>query len=216
VGIPVELAYQKGADETRYPFIVKIGWIYSDAPHPDPYFNSKGQSLGLVGGAPQLKNTRNALYVSADKTVWRSQVYPSSLTIFGNETQELELSEIYRATTGGGVVWTGPFPSRPIDRLAFEAFDIQLTPHEVEFLRDSRIKAGGRGLNRADEYELESTYSYAFLPGLRVMPSVQYIINPDNSLLPRTRSVPKNATVFGIQFIANLTSILGVPSLVAQ
>jgi len=214
--VEFETGYHHDLHETPYPYQIKVGVVHSQAPHANPYFNTAGESLALYGGKPRQKRNRGSVYMVADKTIWRSASRPSNISIFGTYTRETDKEEIYGSQNAAGMIWTGPFPHRPIDKLSFEVFDLTLTPLERAFLHDSRVKAGGSGWNASHEYELDASYNYAILPGLRVMPDVQYIVHPDNSKLPHTRKVPNNALVVGVQLVINIGSLLGAPSALVQ
>ena len=124
---------------------------------------------------------------------------------------------MFSAQYTAGVVLTGPFRSRPLDRVGFQAFDLQLTQKEADFLRDSRIKAGGITTDTPrSEHYFEWNYSASLAPGIRVAPSVSYIVNPDDTRFPKIKFIPKNAVVLGLQFTFNFGTMLGVPGYVAE
>ncbi len=213
VTVPIEVAYSEKAKDTQYPLNIKFGEVYSDGAHSDPFFNTSGKSLALNKGKAQQVAIRNTVYGLADKTIWRPDRTTSrGISVFGGYVRQLDLTEIYGSQLIAGAVWTGPLASRPQDTIGFVGNYLRVTSRENEFLRDSRIKAGGQGLNNPDEFPLELNYGFAVTPGVRFTPSVQYIIHPDNASIPATKTVPADAWVLGIKLTINFGGLLGLPS----
>ena len=214
VTVPVEL--QLGDyDLVKHPYAwdAKLGGYESTAPFNDPYFNTKGQSLALHGGTAQLADSnRHGFYVMGEKVAWRPDPKTDeSVSLFGGYIQSLEEEEVARFQLYGGAVARDVVPGRPHDIVSatFSYFD--LTSREIEFLRDARLKAGGHGVNSPNEYGLEVDYSALLFNSARVAPNISYIINPDNSALPKTAALPSNILTFGIKITFNLAGWLGLP-----
>ena len=210
--VPTELAWtQTDPATTRYPFELKAGAYVSTAPLTDPYYNTKGQSRGLHGGtALQNKHVRDGVYVMGDRVIWRPDPDRlESISLFGGVVQQLEQAEIMRQQIYTGFVWTAPSAYRPKDTLAFSVSEFELTPGERYYLRDARIKAGGSGANAAHQIAYEITYSWHLVPGVELMPSLQYIQHPDNSTIPNTTTVPENLFVYGIGIRMDLGYMAG-------
>jgi porin len=210
--LPAQVGYTSGKQDA-YPVTVLFGNVYSTGIHSDPFFNTKGQSLALAGGTARQDVQRDAIYLVGSKTVWRrGSGSTSKISLFGGYVQQVDTTEVYRDQEIAGFVWTGPFESRPQDKFGIEAFRLDLTPAEREFLRDSRIKAGGEGENNPDEYESEVIYTIDVMDGVNLMPSIQYIVHPDNQAIPKIKFVPQNALVLGVELDLNIATLLGVPS----
>jgi len=210
--VPVEWAWTNAdAQTTRYPFELKAGAYVSNAPLSDPYYNTLGLSRGLYGGKPLVDHfVRDGVYLMGDRVVWRPDADSSRrLNVFGGIVQQLEEAEIMRQQIYTGVVLTAPFASRPDDTLAFSVSEFELTPGERYYLRDARIKAGGTGTNAAHQFAYDLTYSLHLARGLELMPSIQYIVHPDNSELPNTPVLPKNLLVYGIGVRMDIGYMLG-------
>lgn len=209
VTVPIEVAYK--AKETKYPLTVKFGEVYSDGAHTDPFYNTAGKSYALSKGKQEQIAIRNTVYGLADKTVWHTaQDASRGISLFGGYVRQLDQSEIYSGQLIAGTVWTGPFASRPRDTLGFVGNYLRVTSREIEYLRDSRIKAGGHGINYPNEFPLELNYGIAVTPGVRFTPSVQYIIHPDNAAIPATKTVPQDAWVLGIKLTINFGGLIGL------
>jgi porin len=216
-GVTVPFEYSKGIfdlDKEQYPGNFKIGGYVSTAPFNDPFFNARGQSIGLRGGAPvPSSELRSGLYAMGEKTVWRPSARdPKSIALFGGWIQPIDANEEVASTqVYGGVTLRAPLASRPHDVLSFEANYYRLSSSEVDFLRDARIKAGGSGSNDPNEFAFEMDYSALLYRGVRLTPNIQYIIHPDNSAIPMTKVLPKDEVVLGVKLTVNFSSMLGLP-----
>jgi porin len=210
--VPVEWGWtQTDADATRYTFELKAGGYVSTAPLADPFYNTAGRSRALYGGtARQINSSRDGVYVMGDRMVWRPDPDgPENINVFGGVVQQLEEAEIMRQQVYGGLVWTAPFSGRPRDTVGISVSYFELTPREIEFLRDSRIKAGGTGTNNAHEVAYELSYSFHLARGVDLMPNIQYVVHPDNSGIPKTPVLPKNLLVYGMSLRVDIGSVLG-------
>lgn len=212
ITVPVEWAWTKSDPNTnRYPFELKVGAFVSTAPLTDPYFNTAGRSKALYGGTARTVNSsRDGVYIMGDRVIWRpNDASARSFNVFGGIVQQLDEAEIMRQQVYAGFVWTAPFASRPRDTLNFSVSEFQLTPREREFLRDARIKKGGHGTNAEHQTAYELTYGWHAARGLDVMPSLQYIVHPDNSSITNTAIFPKNMFVYGVSLKVDLGYMLG-------
>jgi porin len=210
--VPVEWAWvDSNPATTAHPFELKAGAFLSTAPLGDPFYNTKGLSKALHGGTAAVDGTdRYGVYTMADRVIWRPDPGKSeSLNLFGGIVQLLEQAEIMRQQIYTGLVWTAPFADRPRDTLAIQVSEFELTPNERYFLRDSRIKAGGSGLNAAHQFDYDLTYTLHVTRGVELMSSLQYLIDPDNSTIPPTPTVPKNIFAFSLGIRVDLGYALG-------
>ncbi|HEY8681802.1 MAG TPA: carbohydrate porin [Rhodanobacter sp.] len=215
VTVPFEIGYAKtDLATTRYPFELKFGGYVSNAPRTDPYYNTHGLSRGLHGGgAREVDSKRDGVYFMGDRVVWRPDpARDENINVFAGIAQQLEETEIMRQQIYTGFVWTGPFRSRSRDTVGLSVSYFTLTPRELEYLRDARIKAGGSGSNNPHEITFELNYGWQLARGVELMPNVQYIIHPDNSGIPKTPVLPKNLFAFGLNLKVNLGSALGFMS----
>lgn len=212
VTVPVEWAWQNAdPTKTRFPFELKIGAFLSTAPLTDPYFNTAGRSKALFGGTARTVNSsRDGVYIMGDRVIWRpNDASAQSFNVFGGIVQQLDEAEIMRQQVYTGFVWTAPFASRPADTLNFSVSEFELTPREREFLRDARARKGGHGTNASHQTAYELTYGVRVARGLEVMPSLQYIVHPDNSSITNTAIFPKNMFVYGVSLKVDIGNMLG-------
>jgi porin len=210
--VPVEWAWvDSNPRTTAYPFELKAGAFVSTSPLTDPYYNTKGVSRGLHGGTARTDGTdRYGVYAMADRVIWRPDPSATrSLNLFGGVAQMLEQAEIMRQQMYTGVVLTAPWRTRPQDTLALSVAEFELTPGEQRYLRDVRLKLGGSGENAAHQVDWELTYSAHLVRGVELMSSVQYLIHPDNSTLPNTRTIPGNIFVYSFGVRIDLGYALG-------
>lgn len=217
--IPLEFGYENASFKaTRYPTEIKLGGYYSTADRVDPFYDKVGTSAGLTGTTQRTANTtRSGLYLMADRTIWRPDpASMHSLSVFGGWIQPLEHEEVVDAQVYGGLLLRGPLKSRARDSIGLSATYLHISAKEIAFLHDSRIRAGGSGSNSPDEFAFELNYGVAIGSSIRVTPNVQYVVNPDNSALPKITFVPKNIVTFGLKLTANLATLAGLPSAAAD
>jgi porin len=215
VTIPMELQIgDYDISKYRYPFDFKVGGYVSTAPTLNPFYNTKGQSLGLLGGTAMTDTSeRRGVYGMGEKVIWRpNPTQEKNLAVFGGFLQTLDHNdEIADWQAFGGAVARDVVPGRPHDIISVTASNMGLSGNELAFLRDSRLKAGGHGVNGRNEIGLEADYSYLLFNSARVAPNVTYIINPDNSQIPKTKVLPDNILTFGVKITFNLATWAGLP-----
>ncbi|QWT21677.1 carbohydrate porin [Bacillus sp. NP157] len=210
---PVEWGYVRmDPAEDPHGFEIKAGAYLSTAPLTDPFYNTRGQSKGLHGGtAREANSNRSGVYLMADRVVWRpGNTSSRNLDVFAGIAHQLETDEIMRRQIYTGFVLTGPFASRPIDTIGLSLSYFRMTDAEEKYLRDARIKAGGRGSNNPNQFTVELNYGWKPVPGITLMPNIQYLIHPDNSGIPNTKVLPKNLLVYGLNMQLNISRLFGL------
>lgn len=213
VTFPVEWGWTKNNPaENPYGFELKAGAYLSTAPLSDPYYNTAGRSKGRYGGTARLADSnRSGVYLMADRVLWRPNPGSSrNLNVFAGVVQQLETDEIMRRQIYTGFVLTGPFAQRPTDTLGLSISYFKMTKAEEDFLNDARIKAGGSGRNNPNQVAIELNYGWKPVPGITLMPNIQYLIHPDNSGIPATKTVPKNLLVYGLNLQVNISRLFGL------
>ncbi len=215
VTVPMEFGYENSdLNKTRYPSELKVGYYIGNGTRPDPFFNTKGQSLGLFGGtAASANGLRHGAWIVGDKTVWRPD--PSStksLVLFGGYIQPFEEQEIVDRELYMGGLLRGMLPGRADDTIGLNVGWFHISRGEAGFLRDARIKAGGFGESSPNEVVTELNYGIQVNHAIRLTPNLQYVINPDNSQIPKVNFVPKNMVVLGLKLVVNMADLAGLPS----
>jgi porin len=212
---PIEFGYENtDLRKVAYPSEFKVGYYASTATRIDPLFNTKGQRLGLNGGtAREAGPLRQGIWIMGDKAVWRPDPSkPQNITLFGGWIQPLENEEVMDRQIFGGALWRAPLESRPRDTIGVNVSWFHLSSRERDFLRDSRIKAGGSGNNDPNEFVAELNYGFQVNSSTRITPNIQYIVHPDNSVFPKINFVPKDMLVLGVKLVVNVADMLGLPS----
>jgi porin len=162
------------------------------------------------GTAATDHHIRDGVYLMGDKVIWRPDPdSPRSFNVFGGWVQQLEQQEIMRQQIYTGFVMTGPFAARPYDTFGLNISDFELTPAEQAYLAEARRKAGGSGWNARHQFAYDLTYSIHLIRGLELMPSLQYIVHPDNSSIPKTSVLPKNLFVYAIGLRVDIGVLMG-------
>jgi porin len=113
------------------------------------------------------KNGIQGYYVIFDQTLWQpegeSQEGRGLRTFLEYGRTQKSVNAIYRHL-GGGLAWTGPFASRPLDLVGFSPQYAYISPLS--------------GLPRPYELALEMFYRLQVTRWTSVMTDLQYIINP--------------------------------------
>jgi porin len=210
--IPIEFGWVQNDPKTvQYPFELKGGVYGSTAPLTDINENTKGEPLGMYGGTAATDNhIRDGFYIMGDKVIWRPDPdSPRSFNIFGGWVHQLEDQEIMHQQIYGGFVMTGPFSARPYDTLGLNISEFEMTPEEQAYLAEERKKAGGSGVNALHQTDYDLTYSFHLIRGIELMPSVQYLVHPDNSSIAKTSVLPRNLFVYAISLRLDLGVLMG-------
>jgi porin len=200
---PVELGYRwrnPGAIvDNRY----AIGYIKSQSQFTSTFY-SKFPSAG-----------RSQAYVTFQQMLWQpTPGKPSGVYGFGEgvlDTSGNEEAMHYQYTAG--LIWQGPFASRPGDRagIMWNQYHMNNLFLRSEFA--TRTKEGGTEFPYADQSTLEVNYSFQFMNWLQIMPNLQYLIHPDGlGYSPYPKGNLPNAVVVGLSFNVDLAAMAGLPS----
>jgi porin len=197
--IPAELGYT--TDTNLY----AVGGWYDTGEYSDP-LNDVQCTPALVNNQPYARHhDRSGLFLR-----FTQNVNDNGFAIFGvamtrlsgkvNENQYYEL----------GTVQTGTFAGRPQDTIGFLVNDQEFSNNFIENIATARESSGGTSNIPHREIMMELNYGAQITPYLRMMPNLQYIINPDQSAEPfRTKNIP-NALVVGLKFVIDLGQLAGI------
>ena len=214
IEVPIEISTDTwNLDKYRYPGTIRAGAYVSTAPLSDIYYNTQHRSIGTYGGAARIDPaTRSGAYILAEKAVWRPTPHDNqNLTMFAGEIDPFDREEIMSNQMFVGGVLRAPFASRIHDIFSVVANYYRMSAEEQAFLRDSRKKAGGSGSNSRNEFTFEADYNVLVWRSTRLAPNLLYIVNPENSAIPKTKILPRNALVLGVKFTVNFTGLFGLP-----
>jgi porin len=181
-----------------------IGGWYDSGAYSDPLNDAAGVPA-LEAKQPYAQHhDRGGMFLR-----FTQNVNTTGLAVFGvfmtkisgqvNENQYYEL----------GAVQTGTFASRPTDTIGAVINDQEFSNGFLDNIEDARASvAGSKNIPRR-EIMMELNYGAQLTPVVRVMPNLQYIINPDQSAEPyRTKNIP-DAFVVGVKFTVDIAKLFG-------
>jgi porin len=203
--VPVEVGFVDRTPGASTQNQYAVGVIFSNAEFSAPFDNSK---------APE-RSSRMDWYVMGQQMVYQTEpnsprgVYVFGLGLFGGSGGEQEVN--FQGSVGA--VWQGPFASRPLDRIDFQANDAHFNNDFLQSEFAMRQKEHGTEFPKSNQFVAELNYSAQINRWLQFMPNLQYIVNPDglaSTSFPKA-NVP-NAFVVGLQFNIDFAALLGIPS----
>jgi porin len=192
-----EIGYRLNQEEHApgLPGNFKVGGFYVDGAFPDLFRDVQGGSATLSGLPPRRHHGNGGFYVLLDQMVYRHGEHGSArgltpfVALLFSPDQDINPMPFF---ANGGLVYQGPFSSRPLDRaglgIAYGAFSRPLR----------RAQRDAQSPPQTHEVALELTYILQVSRWLQVQPDVQYIINPGGT--GRIR----DALVIGFQIAVNL------------
>jgi len=199
VVMPAELGYT--TDTNLY----AVGGWYDTGEYSDPLNDVQGDPA-LVNNQPYARHhDRSGLFFRFTQNVNNNglAVFGVAMTRLSGKVNENQYYEL-------GTVQTGTFAGRPQDTIGFLANDQEFSNDFIENIATARESAGGTGNIPHREIMMELNYGAQITPYLRMMPNLQYIINPDQSAEPfRTKNIP-NALVVGLKFVIDLGQLAGI------
>lgn len=199
VVIPTELGYT--TDRNLY----AIGGWYDTGAYSDPLNDEAGQPALLAGESYARHHDRTGLFLRFTQNIGNNglAVFGVFMTKLTGQVQENQFYEL-------GAVQTGPFPGRPFDTIGLMANDQEFSKQFVDNIAFARESDGATGNIPHHEIMMELNYGAQVTPTFRVMPNIQYIIDPDQSGEPfRTKSIP-NAFVVGVKFVIDIGKLFGI------
>lgn len=155
----------------------RIGYWRDSSDYPDLLFNQQGQWLPLAGGAPRVQDTSTGHYAMLQQQV-TTNGREGGLSLFANLSRsETNVSEVDRLVSVG-LWYTGPFASRPRDRIGLAFGQNRVGRRARELERVSSTLAGRASEHRGSEKPMELNYSFSLMRGFWLMPSLQYVRDP--------------------------------------
>jgi porin len=191
--IPTELGYTTATN------LYAIGGWYDSGAYADPLNDTDG-TPALVNGQPYAQHhDRSGMFLRFTQNIGND-----GLALFGvfmtRTSGQVAENQYYEL----GAVQTGTFANRPQDTIGLLANDQEFSNAFIENIATARESAGGTGHIPHREIMMELNYGAQVTPAVRVMPNLQYIVNPDQSAEPfRTKNIP-NAFVVGVKFTIDL------------
>jgi porin len=179
----------------------KFGGWYDTSPAPD-VISAIGGVPAMTAGAPLLQGQgRYGVYVNFLQKITRSNPAfepKGGFDLFFNATIADRRTAFIDAQMAGGLIYVGPFRSRPQDDIGFAVGATHVNSRVAwsEMVKNS----AGTGFVpvQHSEYVFEAYYTWRPLNGLEVRPNVQFVIDPGGT------SQNRSAFVFGLKTVANL------------
>ncbi|WP_375195197.1 carbohydrate porin [Sphingobium sp.] len=210
----VEFGFQSSSSRARNPWHIRIGGYHNTSDVADPYLNTDHRPRIAAGGKPLLHEGQAGWYVMGDAVAAHLHGdVKRPVTIFGGFIGSTANYVPFRSQTIAGVILTGPLAGRPRDTLGLVGSYIRIGDRQVDYLQASRAAAGGTDRVRNGEGIFELNYGIAAGRNVRISPNLQYVINPDNFLLPRARRQSKDIMTFGLRISVDIAGLLGMPAM---
>jgi porin len=178
--VPFEIGWLPKFDGGRLPGSYKVGAWYSTATLSDVVSDVSG-NVAAMTGLPAAQNAGlYGVYVNFEQQLTRNaSVDPKGgLRGFVNWSMADQQTSVTWMQIAGGLVYTGPFASRPHDQISFGAGTTQVNPRLI----GAQNTLSGLGLKpaviRNSEYVFELQYAVVPVPGLTLRPNVQYVYTP--------------------------------------
>lgn len=212
VVIPVEVGYSTNFGNDPLPRNYSVGAVIDQSDYNDPIFDLRGGARVFSDLDPLTRFGRSAVYARFDQMVWRPDPNGvQGLTLFGVAMGGTGGRQIQDYFLEGGAVLTGTFPGRPYDTLGFVFAMEKLSPLGAAPIRAARL---AQGLNPRNvetlQTILELSYGIQLTPAVRLMPNLQYVMNPDQTRFPfRPKPIP-DAFVVGAKLSVDLFTLAGL------
>lgn len=178
--LPVELAWLPAFGGGKLPGSYKIGGWYSTQTMNDVVLDING-GLAALSGLPHARH-KGAYggYINFHQQITRnSSPHPrAGLNVFLNATFADNETAEQDYQIAAGMIYTGPFESRPNDSIALAIG----TTHVNGRIANLQSQQNAMGLGpvpiQGSEYVFELYYTFVPRPGLNIRPNLQYVVNP--------------------------------------
>jgi porin len=173
----------------------RVGGWRNTAQYNDVYLSVDGIEDVLGGNTPMMQSSVSGSYFMGQQEITHNGT-GGGLSLFGNIVQADPHTDLIDQMIDIGLQYTGPFASRPDDRLGFAIGRNRVSSEVANAER--LVNAAGLGPLPVQGYEYvtELNYQFQLWHGLALMPNVQYIRHPGGT------SANHDATVLGLRFVA--------------
>lgn len=178
--IPVEFDWSPRFGSAQLPGTYRFGAWYDTSSQPDVFLAANHQPLVLNPGLPALmRNGTSGVYLNAQQQLTGSSANSPGLSVFFNwveaDHETATLSELLSL----GLLYTGPFSSRPLDVVGFAVGRTRVNPRVAEGQQLQNSSGTGAPVPVQDaEYPIEIFYNFNLTPWLSVEPLLQYVVHP--------------------------------------
>ncbi|WP_199529798.1 carbohydrate porin [Pseudoalteromonas sp. bablab_jr010] len=159
--------------------------------------NNAGYPAGTTSDMVAIEDTDNAFYFNIEQQLTRNSS-GGGLRIFASMIHaDQSVSAIGEVLAFGGYI-DAPFVSRPHDRIGFAVGRNSVSNELSDAQRFYNTNfSDDEVLVRDHEYPIELNYNYVATPAIQLMPSIQYIIDPNGD------NDAENAMIAGLQLSLN-------------
>jgi len=195
--LPVELAWLPNFG--GLPGSYKVGGWYDTSTVDGVVSDINGTPFSATGLPPMQRHGRFGGYLNfLQQLTHPSDSNPKAgLSVFLNAVVADDRTSTTDAQVAGGLIYTGPFRSRPEDDIALA---IGMTHVNSRIARAEMLLAAlqpGSVAVQGTEYVAELHYTLQLTKGVLVRPNIQYVATPGGT------SMNKDALVFGLKTSAN-------------
>jgi len=176
-------------EQGALPGIWRIGGWRNTARYDEVFYRVDGAQQLLGSDAPVLQSSVSGSYFMGQQQIARG------LSVFGNIVQADPHTDLVDQMISVGLLYDGPFASRPDDRLGLAIGRDRVSGRVASAQR--LINAAGTGPVPVQGYEYitELNYQFQLWRGVALMPNVQYIRHPGGT------SANRDAAVFGLRTV---------------
>ena len=174
------------------PGIWRIGGWRNTARYNDVFYSVDGAQALLGSGAPVLQSSVSGSYFMGQQQLTHNAA-GGGLSVFGNVVQADPHTDLVDQMISIGLLYNGPFASRPDDRLGFAIGRDRVSGRVASAERLINAARAGLVPVQGYEYITELDYQFHLWRGVALMPNVQYIRHPGGT------SANHDATVLGLR-----------------
>lgn len=170
-----------------------IGGWHNSAPQPDLLLGADGLPRTIPGEASLVRRSAGGIYLTGQQEITHN-ASGGGLMVFANFVHADANVTLLDAMESLGVLYQGPFASRPDDWIALAIGRNGISSRAAELARLENVRSAGRPeAVPGAEYVAELNYVFQLPRGISVMPNLQYVDHPGGL------GEARNYTAFGVQ-----------------
>ena len=170
-----------------------IGVIYDASKRADPFYDANFAPAILTGNAYRMDGARSDIYARFDQMVWRPDPdSPRGLSIFGVALQHTSGRAEQEHSFELGALQLGTFPGRDRDTIGFMVNEKRFSSLFVNNILAAHTMNGSTASVPREEVMFELNYGLEVNKAMRLLPNLQYVLNPDQQAEPfRPQAYPQ-------------------------
>jgi porin len=195
--VPFEIAWLPGFRGLAGSY--KFGAWYNSSTAPDIVENTMGQPLAIAGGKPLMRHGLYGGYINfQQRLTGGGGATNPGLGVFLNAAYADRRTSTLDGQVTAGMLYTGPFSSRPADELGFAVGETHVNPRVADVERMENAAGNAPVGVQRSEWASEVFYNIHVRGWLDLRPNVQYVVAPGGV------SRNTNDLIFGLRLAANL------------